>query len=225
MSKHDKNKKKETIDARGLACPEPVILCRKAILEPDAKKVVILVSEEEQTENIARMAEKEGWSSHVHEKKDHFEVKLKKEKTSKKDKDSKKKKHDNKDECCDEECVDENDEDEKKAKLTVFVASNLLGTGDPELGRILMAAFVKTLKEISPRPKRVIFVNAGVMLTTGDSNLVPELIKLEESGVEILSCGTCLDFYHLKEKLRVGKSSNMFEIVTALAESKRVIKI
>jgi selenium metabolism protein YedF len=225
--------KKNLIDARLLACPEPVVLTRKAILESESNKIKVLVSQEEQTENIARMAEKEGWSAHVKEKDEHFEVKLKREKSSKKDKDrgknSKKKKHKHEDEEeHDGECCEESEEDESEKgeyDLTVFVASSHFGEGDPELGRILMAAFVKTLKEISPRPARVIFANSGVMLTTGDSDLIPELKKLEESGVEILSCGTCLDFYHLKEKLRVGKSSNMYEIASALAASERVIKI
>ena len=108
--------------------------------------------------------------------------------------------------------------------VVVFVASNLFGVGDEKLGQILMKAFVKTLKELDTQPAKVIFANSGVRLTTEGSDLIDELRALEEEGVEIISCGTCLDYYGLVDSLQVGVSSNMYEIASTLVEADRIVK-
>jgi sulfur relay (sulfurtransferase) complex TusBCD TusD component (DsrE family) len=92
-----------------------------------------------------------------------------------------------------------------------------------------MNAFIKTLKEVAPAPATVIFANSGIYLTTEGSELIEDIRTLEEQGVEILSCGTCLDYYdvyynHSKEPI-VGKASNMYEIVQALISSDRIVKL
>ena len=87
-----------------------------------------------------------------------------------------------------------------------------------------MRSFIKTIKELDPGPATMIFANAGVRITTEGSDLLDDLRALEEDGVEILSCGTCLDYYNLKEALAVGRASNMYEIATALVEADKVVK-
>ena len=96
--------------------------------------------------------------------------------------------------------------------------------GDEQLGRVLMRAFVKTLKELDPLPERLIFVNSAVRLTTKGSELIADLRELESRGVRILSCGTCLDYYQLKDVLEIGTVTNMHEIVTSLIAADRVLK-
>lgn len=88
-----------------------------------------------------------------------------------------------------------------------------------------MKAFLNTLWDSTPRPDKVIFINGGVFLTTEGSDVLESLALLDREGVEILSCGTCLAFFGIKEKLRVGKVSNMHEIVTALMTAGRVINL
>ncbi len=87
-----------------------------------------------------------------------------------------------------------------------------------------MRAFFKTLKEVSPKPKKMIFINSGVRLTTQGSDVIESLREIEATGTAILSCGTCLDYYHLKDKLGVGVVSNMFDIATSLVEADRIVK-
>ena len=105
-----------------------------------------------------------------------------------------------------------------------FITSPVRGVGDEPLGRILMRAFIKTLKELQPLPDQLIFVNSGVRLTTKGSELTADLRELESRGVRILSCGTCLDYYQLKDALEVGTVTNMHEIVTSLVAADRVLK-
>jgi selenium metabolism protein YedF len=111
-----------------------------------------------------------------------------------------------------------------ESRVAVFITSDQFGAGDEQLGQILMRAFIKTLKELSPLPEVAIFANSGVYLTTGDSVLLPDLHELASQGVRILSCGTCLDYYHLKEDLKVGQITNMFEIASTMAAVDRVLR-
>ncbi len=101
----------------------------------------------------------------------------------------------------------------------VMIGSNLLGSGDEALGVILMKGFIYTLSETKPFPKKILFVNSGVKLTAENEESIENLKKMEAEGVEILSCGTCLDFYHIMDKLEVGKVANMYDIVDALKKN------
>jgi selenium metabolism protein YedF len=100
-----------------------------------------------------------------------------------------------------------------------------LGTGDEELGFILMKAFLNTLWDVSPRPTKIMFLNDGVRLTTEGSDVLDVLHLLENEGVEIFSCGTCLEFYEIKDKLQVGQVTNMYDTVDSLLSAGKIIKI
>jgi selenium metabolism protein YedF len=108
--------------------------------------------------------------------------------------------------------------------VVVYISSQFLGTGDEALGAILMRSFLKTLLDIEIKPSRLILVNSGVRLSSEGSEVLETLRTLSEKGIEILSCGTCLDFYGLKEKLKVGRISNMYDIAQSLLEADRLIK-
>jgi selenium metabolism protein YedF len=103
--------------------------------------------------------------------------------------------------------------------------SDRLGTGDERLGEILMKAFLNTLWDNEPKPAKLMFINDGVRLTTEGSEVLDTLRLLEKDGVEIFSCGTCLEYYKLKDDLRVGKVTNMYETVHSLMDAGKVIKI
>jgi len=106
----------------------------------------------------------------------------------------------------------------------VYLNSRFLGIGDEALGSILMRSFLKTLLELETKPSRLILINSGVWLSSEGSDVLETLKTLSGRGVEILSCGTCLDFYGLKENLKVGVVSNMFTIAQALLEAERVVR-
>ena len=114
--------------------------------------------------------------------------------------------------------------EEASKRVVVYINSHLLGVGDEALGSILMRAFLKTLLDMETRPNRLILINSGVRLASEGSEVLETLRTLSEKGVEILSCGTCLDFYGLKEKLRVGIVSNMYDIAQSLLGADRLIR-
>ena len=88
-----------------------------------------------------------------------------------------------------------------------------------------MKGFVDTLTVSSPYPRYIILVNSGVNLSTGNEDTIENLKKLENFGVEIVSCGTCLDFYNLKESLKVGRVSNMYDILEIMKNTDKTISL
>jgi selenium metabolism protein YedF len=111
---------------------------------------------------------------------------------------------------------------EKKA--LVFINGETLGRGDDGLGRILILSFLHTLKELEVPPWRVIFINGGVKLVAEGSEALTALKEITDLGADILACGTCLDYFHLKDKVKVGRISNMYEIASSFLEATHVIK-
>jgi selenium metabolism protein YedF len=110
------------------------------------------------------------------------------------------------------------------SSYVVVVGSDKMGEGDPQLGAILMKGFLNALIEQPALPTHLLFYNAGVKLTTVDSGVSSALLALEESGVGILICGTCIDFYDIRAKLTVGKISNMFTLTETMARAGNIIK-
>ena len=111
-----------------------------------------------------------------------------------------------------------------KTSMVVAISSNKMGEGDTQLGTILMKGFFAALSESERIPSEVIFYNSGVLLLLEDSGILPSLEKLKSQGVKITACGTCTDFYGIKEKLSVGTISNMFSILASLSAASKVIK-
>ena len=189
------------IDARGLPCPQPVVLTKKVIEKMEKGTVEVTVDSETSSENILRFATSIGCVASVKREKDNFIVRIEKMQTVFKK------------------------ENWQDGMISVFIRSDSIGRGNDALGKILMRAFLPTLIETQPHPKRVIFMNAGVKLTVEGSEVIDSLIEIEKAGVKLLVCGTCLDFYGIKDRLKVGKVSNMFEIVNLLFNSDKVITI
>jgi len=102
---------------------------------------------------------------------------------------------------------------------------NILGEGSEELGAMLMKSFLYTLTQMEKPPTRMIFLNGGVFLTTISLEAIEDLKALESTGTEIVSCGTCLEYFQLKDKLAVGQVSNMYEIVDMMNHADKTIMI
>jgi selenium metabolism protein YedF len=109
--------------------------------------------------------------------------------------------------------------------LVVAIGKNTMGQGNDELGAILIKAFIYSLTEMDTPPETLLFFNSGVTLTTQGSTVISDLQKLESRGTIISSCGTCLDFYGLKEKLAIGNVTNMYAIASAMGEAGRLINL
>lgn len=181
------------IDARGLACPKPVIETKKAIEIINNGKVKVIVDNYIAKENIIKLSRSMNLEFNILKDEDSFiEIEIIKGEFL-------------------ENITEEKSNDIENS--CVFISSDKIGEGDIELGKILMKGFVYTLTETKPYPKYIILVNSGVNLSTGNEDTIENLKKLENFGVEIVSCGTCLDFYNLKESLKVGRVSNMYDIL------------
>jgi selenium metabolism protein YedF len=109
-------------------------------------------------------------------------------------------------------------------RIVVYIDGDTLGKGSEELGRILMKNFLHTLAGITPKPWRVILISTGVRLASRGHECVPVLKELADQGTEVFSCGTCLDYFGLKDDLSAGRASNMNEIVSSFMAATKVIK-
>ncbi|MCU0304989.1 MAG: sulfurtransferase-like selenium metabolism protein YedF [Thermoanaerobaculales bacterium] len=106
----------------------------------------------------------------------------------------------------------------------VQITAETMGTGDDELGALLLRSFLKTQAQLETPPDAILFYNAGVKLCCAGSLLVDDLRALERAGIEIIACGTCLNFFSLAERLEVGRVTDMLEIAGRLAAAGRVVR-
>ncbi len=192
------------IDCRGLACPQPVVTAKQALDQLNEGELVVIVGNAVSCNNVERFAQGQGYSVTVEKKEEDYYLRIRKTASARKGEIS--------------------PEAGPPRSLVVYINSNLLGVGDEALGSILMRSFLKTLLELNPKPNRLILINSGVRLAAEGSEVLETLKNLSNQGVKILSCGTCLDFYGLKEKVQVGTVSNMYEIAQSLLDADRLIR-
>lgn len=111
-----------------------------------------------------------------------------------------------------------------QGKTVVVFSSRFMGTGDDELGAVLMKSFVFSLTQLDRLPDTMLFYNGGAFLTTAGSPVLEDLKALAAEGVTIQTCGTCLRHYHLEDKLQVGTVTNMYEIASQLMTAGRIVR-
>ena len=204
-----------TVNAMGDACPIPVVKTKNAIASLKGADVVeTLVDNEIAVENLKKMADQKGYkttSEKLEEGKYRVCIIVENvvDNVEKKDGDSGK--------FCD--CTPE-----KESNKVVVIRSSVMGEGDPELGKVLLKGFIYAISQQKDLPKTMLFYNGGATLTTEDSDSLEDLKSLEAQGVEIKTCGTCLNYYGLTDKLQVGEVTNMYDIVEILAKAAKVVK-
>ena len=196
------------VDARGKACPQPVILTKKAADEGNLD-LEIIVDNDISKMNVIKFGTSLGFQSKEEVLKDGIYIRLTKESG---------------DVVKELEEVTVKVKNNEENKGYVF-GKDALGSGDDKLGKLLMKGFIYAITETKPFPKFMIFLNGGVKLTTEGSDSIEDLKKLEAAGVKIVSCGTCLDFFEIKDKLLVGEISNMYTIVETISSSDNAIMI
>lgn len=188
-------------------CPYPVVETRKQILANPGQSLEVLVGDQAGRDNVSRLATKMGYQTAAKQDGTCFLLTL----TSAEGK---------------EESVTQTEivpTPASTGKTVIYCGSDQMGDGDEEFGRVLMVNFLTTLLEMDPLPDIILFVNSGIDLTTEGSAVLEALKTLESRGVDIASCGLCLDFYQKKEQLQVGRVTNMYEMVEVQCQAARVI--
>lgn len=192
------------VDARGMLCPKPLIMVKKALTElGPGEQLTVLLDNETAKENVTRFLRDHGANPVSSENDGVFFIKAEK---SRRDLPSTR---------VERYC---GPEDGSKPLVMVFNHSGM-GAGSEELGKILVQACVNTIRDVRPLPSSMLFYNGGVHLVCEGSPLVQSIEDLESRGVKILVCGTCLDYFKLKPQLKVGKVSNMYEILQTIASA------
>ena len=200
-----------TVNAIGDACPIPVVKTKKAIeaLTTD-ETVVVLVDNETALQNVTKAAHTMGFEAQqetVSDKEFKITIRVVKGAAAPAEEEQTA--------CCCEGY---------RKNYVVAVSSDMMGEGSEELGKVLIKSFFFALTQQDELPGTIIFYNGGVKLSTEGSPVLEDLKNLAGQGVEIISCGTCLNFYQLSEKLAVGEVSNMYDIVEHLRKADLVIK-
>ena len=187
-----------TVDAMGDACPIPVIKTKKALAELNGSgELEVFVDNEIAVQNVSKMAANAGGDGTTGERDTEEKAEEKQaEKTA-----GKEKKH-----------------------TIVVVSSDRMGSGNDELGKVLIKGFIFAVTQLDELPEQMLFYNGGAVLTCEGADTLEDLKNLEAQGVEILTCGTCLDYYGLKEKLQVGSVTNMYAIVEAMNRADKIIR-
>jgi len=193
------------IDCRGMACPGPVISTKKAIEETDSGKITIIVDNEAAKINVTKFAAANNLGSAVESQDGHYYITMIKgtgQAVS---------------------AAGTASASYPADSVQVYlITQDTLGHGSPELGAVLIKAFMTTLLEVKPAPSVIMMINSGVKLAVNGSPVLDQLTTLAGRGVTVLSCGTCLDYYQCKTELAVGEVTNMYTIVETISQNKTV---
>ena len=191
----------KTLDCRLRKCPGPVVETRKQLLTEPNEPLTVLVGDDTARQNVSRLALSLGCRVQVTADDGGFSLEIIPGVAP-----------------TTEAAVP------VQGKTVVYVAAEVMGAGDDDLGHILMKNFLFTLAELETPPDAILFVNGGVRLTTEGSDVIEPLEKLACNGADIASCGLCLEFFGLKDKLKVGRPTNMLDTVEQLTRAGRVVR-
>lgn len=192
------------IDGTKKVCPVPVILTKKELDKEEVNIVETIVDNEVAKENVSKLGNSLGYEVEASKEGDNYRVTIIKGEGSL-------------------VSVEDNKSDLKD--MTVAFSADVMGRGDDGLGKILIKSYMYTLSEAAPYPKTLLFYNTGVNLTCEGSEVLEDLKLLESKGVEIISCGTCLDYLGRKDDLKIGSISNMYTIYEKLRDAESNITI
>lgn len=198
------------IDCRGVHCPQPVLLTRDALDTTTDPVIEVVVDNEASRSNVERFAHSQGHAVTVASENETWRLTITRQEGAVADPDA-------------PAVEDYLCEFPEGGEVIYIIPSNTMGTGDDELGWGLLQTYIQTIKEVSPKPSKVFFYNSGVLLTSRETGILPYIQELERSGVKIYSCGTCVDFFNKSDKILVGKSTNMLEIMESQAKATKVL--
>ena len=197
------------IDARGLACPAPVLQTKAALQEDSPAKIIVTVDNAASQQNVQRFLESQGYETALEQKGGDYLVIGTGGNGS---------------------VVEQTPQAQPRRtdssnKIMIMCATDRMGYGDDELGVKLMVNFIRTLNEMGRDLWRLVLVNNGVKLAIDGSQVIEDLKALEKNGVTILVCGTCLTHFNLLERKQAGETTNMLDIITAMQLADKVINL
>jgi selenium metabolism protein YedF len=192
----------KTIDCRKQQCPYPVVEARKLMLSTPGVALTVLVGDDTARENVSRLAAHQGYAARTEAIDGGYALTLEPGAST----------------------AQPMATAPAAGKTVAFIGSDVMGAGSDELGRLLLRNFIFTMSEQETVPDLLLFVNAGVKLTTSGSEVLEALERLACKGADIASCGLCLDFFHLKDQLAAGRVTNMLEILEAMQQTGRLIR-
>ena len=198
------------IDARGLACPAPVLMTKEAVENKQPEEIQVIVDNEASSQNVTRFLESQSYAVTVESEGTEFKL------TGVRGEGREK---------AESRPAPQKKAAERDKKIMVMVSTDRMGYGDDTLGLKLMINFLKTIGEMGGELWRLVFVNNGVKLAVIDSEVLDVLKNFESEGVHIMVCGTCLTHFDLLDQKRVGETTNMLDIVTAMQAADKVINI
>lgn len=187
------------VNAIGEVCPKPVIMTKKALKEIESGVVEVSVDNQTSKENVEKMAKEMGHTFETKEEGSVFVITITK-------------------------AGEKQENSSEEENIVISIGSDKMGEGEDELGKILIKGFIYALTEAETLPKTVLLYNKGVLLASTFEDTVKDLKVLEERGVEILSCGTCANFYHVQDQIKVGTLTNMYTILERQMKATKVIK-
>ncbi len=191
------------IDCRNLACPAPVVTTKRALDETPGETLQVLVDHGAPRENVSRFAASRGCTVTANPVDGGIALTL-----------------------TPAPRPTATPQPQATTGATVMLlTSDALGSAEPALGRVLMKNFIMTLVDQAELPDRMLFLNSAVHLTTAGSEVLEALDTLGNRGVEVLSCGICLDYFHKKDQLRAGMVTNMFTTAESLLQARSVIRL
>lgn len=201
----------KVIDVRGKKCPMPLVETKKALKESEMNQVIkVVIDSETSVKNVTRYLKDNNIQVSQQQSGSTYELLFRKEGSSPVIEEA--------------ESYCTTSEQAPESFIIVF-GKDRLGEGSDELGNMLVGGMLTTLAETDRTPDKIIFINSGINLVLDDSPVLPLLKKLEDRGCELLSCGTCLDYFDKMDKLGVGRVSNMLEILDAMTSYSKVINI
>ncbi|MGL5633724.1 MAG: sulfurtransferase-like selenium metabolism protein YedF [Sarcina sp.] len=192
----------KTIDCSGLECPMPVIKTKKYFETIEEGLAKIIVDNEVAKNNLEKLAQNNNMKFNSEEVNGKFILTIEKTMIN-----------------------SENSMKDTQKQFSILISSEFLGHGDDDLGKTLMKSYLYALSEASEIPRKIMFINSGVKLVANESAVLESLNKLNLRGVELCSCGICLDFYGLKEAVGIGEITNMYAIVEEMNSISNLIKL
>lgn len=195
------------IDARGLACPAPVLQTKSVLEQENPGSVRVFVDNAASQQNVQRFLESQGFQTVLAQKGADYLVTA----------------------TGGDQPLEQNETsvtaETETGKIMVMCTTDRMGYGDDDLGQKLMVNFLRTLQEMAPDLWRLVFVNNGVKMAIDDSEVLQDLQAYEQAGLKIMVCGTCLNHFGLLERKQVGETTNMLDIITAMQLADKVITI
>jgi selenium metabolism protein YedF len=196
------------LDCIGMPCPQPVLRVKEA-LDAGGTAIEVVVDNEASQNNVARFGRSRGHAVNCRKKGESlYTITI----------------------TAGDNTTDQTFEADAyscglptSAKMIYVISSDSMGRGSDQLGWALLQTFVQTIKEVRPLPEKIVLYNSGVKLVATESGALEALRQLQAAGVEILACGTCLDFFQLKSAIQVGQISNMLEIMSTMAEADKIV--